>query len=71
VSLDVCLNEPETYDVLPCCGKASMDAVSYNPFNRVIQCHICGETYQHFVPWIERYLAACADNPEAVISVSR
>jgi hypothetical protein len=28
-------------------------------------------TYEHFVPFVERYLAACKQFPEAVIEVSR
>jgi hypothetical protein len=28
-------------------------------------------TYEQFVPWLERYLAACEETPEATISVSR
>lgn len=27
--------------------------------------------YEHFVPFVEQYLAACQANPEATISVSR
>lgn len=27
--------------------------------------------YKHFVPWVEQYLAACEENPEADVSVSR
>jgi hypothetical protein len=27
--------------------------------------------YEHFLPWVERYLAACEANPEALVSVSR
>lgn len=27
--------------------------------------------YRHFVPWIEKYLQACVDYPEAEIEVSR
>lgn len=27
--------------------------------------------YEHFVPWVERYLAACEDYPNAEVSVSR
>ena len=27
--------------------------------------------YIHFVPWIERYLQACIEHPEAIIEVSR
>ncbi len=30
-----------------------------------------GGLYEHFVPWIERYLQACIDYPEAEIEVSR
>jgi hypothetical protein len=28
-------------------------------------------TYDQFVPWIEQYLKACKENPDAEISVSR
>lgn len=27
--------------------------------------------YKHFVPWVERYLEACIENPDATIRVSR
>jgi hypothetical protein len=27
--------------------------------------------YEHFVPWVERYLAACEEYPDADVSVSR
>lgn len=27
--------------------------------------------YEHFVPWLEEYLAACESEPEAAVSVSR
>lgn len=27
--------------------------------------------YENFVPWVERYLAACEANPDAKVSVSR
>lgn len=27
--------------------------------------------YKHFVPWIEKYLAACEEHPDADIEVSR
>ena len=27
--------------------------------------------YEHFIPWIERYLEACEANPDATVSVSR
>lgn len=28
-------------------------------------------TYERFVPWVEKYLNACIENPEATIYVSR
>lgn len=28
-------------------------------------------TYEHFVPFVEKYLAACRENPDADVSVSR
>lgn len=27
--------------------------------------------YEHFVPWVERYLSACEQYPHALVSVSR
>ena len=27
--------------------------------------------YEHLVPWVEKYLAACEEHPEATVSVSR
>lgn len=27
--------------------------------------------YEHFLPWLERYLAACREHPDADVSVSR
>jgi hypothetical protein len=27
--------------------------------------------YEHFVPWVEKYLAACEENPLALVEVSR
>jgi hypothetical protein len=27
--------------------------------------------YEHFVPWVEKYLEACEENPTAKVSVSR
>jgi len=27
--------------------------------------------YKHFVPWVEKYLEACKENPKALISSSR
>jgi hypothetical protein len=28
-------------------------------------------SYERFIPWLKRYLAACEENPEATIRVSR
>jgi len=30
---------------LPCCGYRDASAVKWNPFNDVVQCHNCGQTY--------------------------
>lgn len=38
--------EPEPV-ALPCCGYADASAVKWNPFNGVVQCHNCGQTYAH------------------------
>jgi len=28
-------------------------------------------TYEHFIPWIEKYLTACIEYPDAVVEVDR
>ena len=30
---------------LPCCGYADSSAIKWNPYNKVVQCHNCGQTY--------------------------
>jgi hypothetical protein len=30
---------------LPCCGYIDASAIKWNPFNGVVQCHNCGQTY--------------------------
>jgi protein-arginine kinase activator protein McsA len=30
---------------LPCCGYTDASAVKWNPLNRIVQCHNCGQTY--------------------------
>jgi hypothetical protein len=38
--------QPEQEPVaLPCCGYTDASAVKWNPFNGVVQCHNCGQTY--------------------------
>lgn len=27
--------------------------------------------YEHFIPWLKKYLAACIENPNAIVRVSR
>ena len=40
------LAQPEQEPVaLPCCGYTDASAVKWNPFNGVVQCHNCGQTY--------------------------
>jgi hypothetical protein len=40
------LAQPEQEPVaLPCCGYMDASAVKWNPFNGVVQCHNCGQTY--------------------------
>jgi hypothetical protein len=42
-------NEPLLHQpapvALPCCGYTDAGAVKWNPFNGVVQCHNCGQTY--------------------------
>lgn len=45
--------------------KADPDAFKpYEPSNK-------WGTYDNFVPWVERYLQACIENPDAKVSASR
>lgn len=30
---------------LPCCGYNNLEAVKWNPYNQVVQCHNCGQVY--------------------------
>lgn len=40
------LAQPEQEPVaLPCCGYADASAIKWNPYNQVVQCHNCGQTY--------------------------
>jgi hypothetical protein len=32
---------------LPCCGYTDASAIKWNPYNQVVQCHNCGQTYAH------------------------
>jgi hypothetical protein len=48
-------------------AKMKADPAKYKQFNAPNGWGI----YDHFVPWIERYLQACRDNPDASVRVSR
>ena len=40
------MTKDEALDLaLPCCGYTDASAVKWNPFNGVVQCHNCGQTY--------------------------
>jgi transposase-like protein len=41
---------------LPCCGYTNASVVKWNPFNRIVQCHNCGQTYtpQQMTPWSQK-----------------
>ena len=32
-------------NAMPCCGYLLADAIKFNPFNKVVQCHNCGQVY--------------------------
>ena len=45
-ALKEALAQPEQEPVaLSCCGYTDASAVKWNPFNRIVQCHNCGQTY--------------------------
>jgi len=47
-ALSAALAQPEQEPVaLPCCGYTDASAIKWNPFNGVVQCHNCGQTYTH------------------------
>ena len=42
------IKEDKTEPVaMPCCGYTDASAIKWNPFNGVVQCHNCGQTYTH------------------------
>ncbi|MFM2007588.1 MAG: hypothetical protein RLZZ09_3243 [Pseudomonadota bacterium] len=47
-ALRAALKQPEQKQkpvALPCCGYIDASAIKWNPFNGVVQCHNCGQTY--------------------------
>lgn len=48
-------------------AKLKADPAHYNQFNAANGWGL----YEHFVPFVEGYLEACKENPDAVIEVSR
>jgi hypothetical protein len=57
---------------LPCCGYTDASAVKWNPFNRVVQCHNCGQTYtQPQRTWVgltdEEHSKCWHSNPDKAI----
>lgn len=62
MSLDVSLNrKADEQSVCSECGQHYFPNNSPNGWG----------TYKYFVPWLEKYLAACKEYPDAVVEVSR
>lgn len=52
--------------------KAAVEAMKADPAKFKVHDAANGwGLYEHFVPWVEEYLKACEENPDANISVSR
>jgi transcription elongation factor Elf1 len=48
------LAQPQGESVsLPCCGYTNPEAIKWNQFNGVVQCHNCGQVYNTTPPSVE------------------
>ena len=54
---------------LPCCGYTDASAVKWNPFNRVVQCHNCGQTYTN--PPQRTWVGLTDEEKSALWAISR
>ncbi len=59
------------YDIIPLLEKGLEDLKARPEYFEQFNASNGWGLYKDFVPWVERYLAACKENPNAKISVSR
>ncbi len=57
-------------DIVPILEKGLADMKKRPEFYETFDSPNGWGLYKHFVPWLEKYLAACQENPDAIIEVS-
>lgn len=58
-------------DIIPLLEKGLEDLKSRPEYFKQFNSPNGWGMYENFVPWVEKYLAACKENPDAEIQVSR
>ena len=58
-------------DIIPILTKGIVDMKARPDYYRQFEPENKWGTYDDFVPWLEKYLAACIENPDAEIEASR
>jgi transcription elongation factor Elf1 len=51
---------------LPCCGYTKPEAIKWNQFNGVVQCHNCGQVYNITPPSVEAAIEATKEKAAKV-----
>jgi hypothetical protein len=54
---------------LPCCGYTDASAVKWNPFNGVVQCHNCGQTYTPPQRTEQNFCSSCGKRTPDLITI--
>jgi transcription elongation factor Elf1 len=61
------LAQPQGESVsLPCCGYTNPEAIKWNQFNGVVQCHNCGQVYNITPPSVEAAIEATKEKAAKV-----
>lgn len=58
-------------DIIPLLKKGLEELKSKPDYFKQFDAENGWGTYKQFVPWVEKYLKACEENPDAIINVSR
>lgn len=58
-------------DIIPLLEKGLADLKARPKYFKKFDASNGWGTYEHFVPWVSKYLEACKENPNAIIETSR
>jgi len=65
------INATKASDILPLLEKGYNELKSKPEYFKQFNSSNGWGLYEHFLPWVENYLNACREYPDAIISVSR